>query len=441
MPMNFRPILFAAIFTAAALAPGAPSAHASPSPVLVFDIKLPGPVSQISSLNSDSKLLAVEAEPGTQKPARVIAIDKRGRAASIDELASVKEITVPADRLWITGEAEKGAAPDASAPSRTMPVTGVQVYLSGGGEAYAVAYKTTGRYYELRYKDKNGRLLFIATPRDAYGLKSVYISYNGSRVILVDESAMDGEDAADFGQRLYFYNKEGRLTADHDLGDDLDLWLDTSGGVMSKDGSSFASVRGMGPRPGRSVVMFNGDGKVRWEKTFFQTHSLTEAYGGAVGVKGGSGSMLNFINPDGTLKAVERKGYGFDLWLSGDGKYAYIMVFKQFDVKKSGVPEEVMAVFPGAKVVALDLDGLTPEGGTDPDLAIAPDGKAFIHYCTENLGRTDATVLTCYDEAFHNIWDERFYGGPAMPQFVDGSRGFILKIGLPAARLIYYEAR
>jgi hypothetical protein len=431
---------FAAI-TLAALSWAAPS-QASPYPVPLYDLRLPRPVLAISSLNSSGRLLAVEVEPDTKRPLRVLSIDKRGRVGCIDELGEVREITVPEERLWITGEGEASPAQSGvSGTSRPMPVTGVEVYLSGGGESYTVAYKTRGGYYELRHKDRNGRLLFIASPKDGYSLKTVQPSYDGSRILVVDESDLTVEGGVNFGQRLYFYDTDGRLTADLEMGGELDDWLDTSGGFMAADGSYYAAVRGMGLRPGKSVAFFNGDGTLKWEKSYFQTHTLTDDFGGTIGVKGGSPSLLSYISKDGSLKAIERTGYGFDFWLSGDGAYAYIKVFKPFDVEKSGVPGEIKTVFPGAKVVTLDLAGLLPEEGKRQALVVAPDGKAFIHSFVLSMGQQEATNLTYYDTALKELWDERFFNGSVTPQFVDKSRGFVLKFGSPATRLIYYEVK
>ena len=217
--------------------------------------------------------------------------------------------------------------------------------------------------------------------------------------------------------------------------------LDGQGPDLPQDGSYFIAARGMGERPARSLVMFDARGREKWENTYFKSHSLLDDYGGLFRVTGGSKSLISFLDKNGALKVLERKGYGFDFWLSPGGAFAYVIMFKQFDITKSGVPEEIKTLFPEAQVVTVDLAALLPQKNVKPRTLIAPDGKAFIFKSFEPLGDRQKAVFSYYDNSLSQLWGESFFQADITPQFVNGSRGFILKFGYPIARLIYYEAR
>lgn len=403
--------------------------------VPLYDIRLSPPLLQVSSMNSKGALLAVQASESGPAPSKVISIDRRGRITIIENLADTKELTVPAGRLWIAGEL---AGPGADAPSRKLPVVGRQVYISESGEAYTTVFKTKGAYYELRHKDSGGHLLFLAVPREALGLNCVTVSGDGSRVLVSDETQ---PNSAKPGQRLYLYDREGRLLLDEDMGGNPSGWLDVPGGFMARDGSWFMAGRGAPGRAASTVALMDGGGTLVWEKNFFNAHRLIQETGGLVAVKGGSPSFLNYIDKDGSLKMLERSGYGFDFWINEARDRAYLIMFKPFDVEKSGIPEAVKEMFPGAKLVAIDIENLMPEGYTRPVVEVAPDGKAFILSCEEVLGGQEKTEFTLYGDDLKPRWHDSFFSGDVSARFVDGSRGFALRFGEPVNRLIYYEDR
>ena len=405
------------------------------APVPLFDIRLSPPLLQVSSLNSKGVLLAVQASESGPAPSRVISIDRRGRVNVIEDLTETKELTVPAGRLWIAGGQ---AQPGADAPSRKLPVVGTRVYLSESGETYTAVFQTKGAYYELRHKDAAGGLLFMTGPREALGLNCVTVSGDGSRVLVSDKSP---PGSARPGQRLYLYDRDGRLELDEDMGDDPTGWLDVAGGFMARDGSWFMAGRGAPGHPASSIVLLDGEGGLVWEKNFFNAQSLIQETGGLVAVKGGSPSFINFIDKDGSLKILERSGYGFDFWINDARGRAYLIMFKPFDVEKSGIPKAVKEMFPGAKVVAVDIESLVPEGYSQPVVEIAPDGKAFILSCEEVLGGQEKTEFTLYGDDLKPLWHDSFFSGDVSARFADGSRGFALRFGEPVNRLIYYEAK
>lgn len=402
------------------------------------------PLTDISSLNSEGRLLAVQADKGTGGPGRVLSISKDGKVEVLGTPGSVTSVTVPSERLWITGAAPKEKGPQAdSGPdvaSTEVPVTDVQVVLSGSGETYTVVFKAAGAYYELRHYDSRGKLLFIMTPRDGYGLRAVRVSDDGKRVLVVDESPLTGGVDGRLGQRLYLYGRGGKRIADHEMGDDPDLWIEAAECLMADDGSYFVCTRGRGKKHGASVALFGGDGAVRWEKGYFPEHRLTEDFGGVFGLRGGSKSFLAFVDREGGLRILERASYGFDFWRSKGGRYSYVIIFKPFDLTKSGVPERIAEAFPGTKVVGVDISELIP-GSERPNIAIAPDGEAFIlSYLDMNSGLA-STRLAMYDATLKRIWREELFGEGVTARFVDGHKGFILRYGNPVNRIVYYEVR
>jgi hypothetical protein len=316
-----------------------------------------------------------------------------------------------------------------------------RIFLAHGGGSYSVVYQGPGSYWELRNHDKDGELRFIATPKDGYGLKTVITSADGSRVLVVCESPLSGSVTGELGQRLYFYDRHGRLLADYDFGDEMDNWVDAAEGFMAEDGSYFVAVRGKGRKPGRAVVLFGKDSMVVWEKSFYQTHRLVEDLGGLFRVRGGSGSMISFLRTDGEQSLFERAGYGFEFWMSASHKYAYLIVFKPFDVPKSGVVDRIKEAFPGVEVASIDLKALLPKEGSRPGVAFAPDGKAFIFTFLEANEGIPSTNIVFFDHLGKERWRDRLYTGGIVPRFVDGSRGFVLSYGRPVNRLVYYEVR
>lgn len=409
--------------------------------VPLFDARFSPPLTEISGLNPDSCFLAVQSMPDSTSPARIISIDKRGRVATIEELAETKEITVPGERLWIAGEGPRPAV-DANAmplPNRRLPIIAARVYLSAGGDTYTTVFETRGGYYELRHKDSRGRLLFIAVPRDPYGLKKVIVSADGGRVMVIDESSPRSVEPGGGGQRYYIYNKEGRLLSDVDFGDNVDSWLDFSGGIMAADGSCYLTGRGDGGKALKNLVLLDTDGKPKWEKAFFEGHLLSAEMGGLFLVKGGNRSFMNFIDREGNVKMLERMGYAFDLWLSKDISCAYIVMLKEFDFNKSGIAGRLGELFPGIRVVFVNLEKFRADGHGLPSIEISPDGKSFILTGVGGAETQAKTGVALYDQSMNELWRDAFFGDNIAPRFTGG--GFLLRFGSPVSRISYYETK
>lgn len=407
----------------------APRAALSAGVTPLFDLKLDPPVVSISELNSSGALLAVRLGHGSNVPTGVVSIDKRGRLTSVEEFSSDETITVPSKRLAIAG------LPPGDKSVR-LPVVERRVSVSGNGETYTVAAMTKGAYYEVRHKDKDGRLLFMTAPRDSFGLTAVVVSFDGSRVLVADENPSGPLP----GQRLYFYDAEGALLAEHDMGPDPLDWLNVSEGLMAKDGGYFVATRGK--EGGESVVFFDSGGYIAWEKRFYKTHKLLEDLGGIFMVDGGSRTFLSYVTATGELRLIERAGYGFDLAVSEDKDRVCVLMFRSFDFVKSGLEERITQVFPKAKVTVVDVNALLPEGGIRPGAVVAPDGKAFIHtsLAPVSKGVWQASV-GYYDMAKNELWRDRFFDTAVSALFTDQSRCFALTFGYPVARIRYYEMR
>ncbi|MGC2424009.1 MAG: hypothetical protein WA666_06610 [Nitrospirota bacterium] len=309
-----------------------------------------------------------------------------------------------------------------------------RVWLSSSGECYAVAYFASGAWYELRYKDKDGKLLFIAGPKDDYGLSDVMLSGDGSRALVDDETAPYG--MARPGQRLYLYDRDGKLLMDRDAREDLDSWLETSDGFMAANGSYFAAPRGMGKKKGASIVLIDGSGKEKWDRSYFPLHVIEEDLGGLFRVRGGSPSFINLIDQDGELKAVERKGYGFELKFSKDLKKAYMLMFKPFDPKKSGVPDELRLMFPGMEVIAVNLTELFPDAAGGVEVNVAPDGRSFICHAFRSDMGAGRTKILLFGPDKAVLWKEEYYQTNIVPRFT-GDREFLLMFGYPIGRIIF----
>jgi len=435
--MKLRALLLLPVLSILLFLPDAGLAAVIP----LFDARFSPPLTEISSLNSESCFLAVQSIPDSTSPAKVISIDKRGRATTIEELADTQEITVPGERLWIAGEGPQPAA-DANAaplPGRKLPVIAARVVIGASGDTYTTIFETKGGYYELRHKDSRGGLLFIAVPRDPYGLKKIIVSHDGGRVMVIDESSTHTGNSGRLGQRYYTYDRDGRLLSDVDLGGNPDNWLDFSGGIMADDGSCYLTGRGYGGRSLKNLVLLDGDGKLKWEKTFFEGHQLSAYMGGLFIVKGGNLSFLNFIDKEGNIKMLERMGYPFDFWLSKDVSCAYVIMLKEFDFNKSGIAGRVGELFHGIKVVAVNLEKFRADGHGMPSIEISPDGKTFILTgvgSTESLAKTG---IALYDQSMTELWSDAFFGTNITPGFT--GKGFLLRFGSPASRISYYETK
>ncbi len=239
---------------------------------------------------------------------------------------------------------------------------------------------------------------------------------------------------------------------DRDAGENLDGWLDAQDGFMAADGSCFAAPMGMGKRQCSSIVLLDENGKQLWEKSYFPRHIIEGDLGGLLRVRGGNLSFINLLDRNGNLKTVERKGYGFELMLSKDAKKAYMMMFKPFDVKNSGLPGQIKAIFPKAEVIAVDLPELAarPAPKSDPaqtagpasdvKVALSPDGKSFICYASRAAMGMQETVLRLFDEDQTLLWKKYFFQAGIVPEFT-GSRDFLLKFGYPIRRLAFFSPK
>ncbi len=452
------------IFIFIALIALASSAGAAPTVRQRFNLSFSPPLIYVSRFNSKGELLAVQLSAKGDQPARIIAVSRRGGLRLVEDLTAKKTLTVPGPRLWIAqseqktgrpevGPHETGLPVEASLPaahSKELPVIRRQVWLAKSGECYAVAYFASGGWYELRYMDKDGKLLFIAAPKDDYGLASVIVSDNGSRVLIDDETQPYSMTKP--GQRLYLYDRNGKLLMDRDAGENLDGWLDAQDGFMAADGSCFAAPMGMGKRQCYSIVLLDENGKQIWDKSYFPRHIIEGCLGGLFLVRGGNLSFINLLDRQGNLKTVERKGYGFELMLSKDAKKAYMMMFKPFDVKTSGLPGQIRAVFPKAEVIAVNLPELVsrpapesdpvPTGrpASDVKVALSPDGKSFICYSSRAAMGMQETVFRLFEEDQTLLWKKYFFQAGIVPNFT-GSREFLLKFGYPIRRLAFFSPK
>ncbi len=424
----------------------AQTAFAAPSVRQRFNLSFSPPLTAVSRFNSGGELLAVQLSPKGDQPSRIIAVSRRGGLKLVEDLAARKTLTVPGQRLWIAG---RPASDGALHASEELPVIRRQVWLARSGECYAVACFATGGWYELRYMDKDGKLLFIAAPKDDYGLASVIISDDGSRVLIDDETPPYSMTKP--GQRLYLYDRNGKLLMDRDAGENLDGWLDAQDGFMARDGSCFIAPMGMGKRQCSSVVLLDGNGKQLWDKSYFPRHIIEGDSGGLFRVRGGNLSFINFIDRQGDLKTVERKGYGFELMLSKDAKKAYMMIFKPFDVKNTDLDGQIKAAFPGADVIAVNLPELAataggqgsatkpaPASASDVKVALSPDGKSFICYASRAAMGMQETVLKLFGEDQALLWKKYLFQAGIVPKFT-GSRDFLLKFGYPIKRLAFFS--
>ncbi|MHB8173286.1 MAG: hypothetical protein ACYDFU_02345 [Nitrospirota bacterium] len=412
------------------------------------------PLIAVSRFNSQKELLAVQLSKKGDQPARIIAINRRGGLRVVEDLTTRKTLTVPGSRLWIAGMGNSEAVQSARQPaerSRRLPVINRRVWLAKSGECYAVAYLTSGGWYELRYMDKDGKLLFISAPKDNYGLASVIVSDDGSRVLVDDETPPFSMTKP--GQRLYLYDKNGKLLMDRDAGENLRGWLETADGFMAADGSYFAAPMGMGRRVGSSIVLMDGNGKQVWDKAYFPRHVIEADLGGLFRVRGGNLSFIYLIDKGGGLKTIARKGYGFELMLSKDSKKAYMLIFKPFDVEKSGLSAQIKSIFPAADVVTVNLPKLLPdrsaqpatganrpagaEAGPSAKVALAPDGKSFICYASRAAMGMSQTTIMLFGENQSVLWKKDYFQPDVVPEFTGGGE-FILKFGYPIKRLAFF---
>ncbi len=452
-------------------------ALAAPSVRQRFNLGFSPPLIAVSRFNSGGELLAVQLSANGSQPARVIAVSRRGGLKLVEDLTDKKTLTVPGPRLWIaragqtggpkTGQPKNSLPVEAGLPatpiSKELPVIRRRVWLAKSGECYAVAYFASGGWYEIRYMDKDGKLLFIAAPKDDYGLASVIISDDGSRVLIDDETPPYSMTKP--GQRLYLYDRNGKLLMDRDAGENLDGWLDAQDGFMAADGSCFAAPMGMGKRQCSSIVLLDKNGKQMWKESYFPRHIIEGCLGGLFRVRGGNLSFINLIDRQGNLKTVGRKGYGFELMLSKDAKKAYMMMFKPFDVKNSGLTRQIKAIFPKAEVIAVNLPELAVSAGrpastgrpaltggrvSDPQparpnslasdikIALSPDGKSFICYASRAAMGMQETVIRLFGEDQTLLWEKYFFQAGIVPKFT-GSRDFLLKFGYPVKRLAFFS--
>lgn len=252
-------------------------------PVLLWEREFDPPIREISDQNSNGDFLAIQVktEEGSGRPLmqKLLVIDSKGKTKKEELLPKKKSITIPADQLWLTASSDDELAKLRKAKKpQQVTAWGKEMYIAGNGEYYATVIQYGG-WYEFEYKDKNGKTLWKINPKDNYGFEKAYISYDGSRIVIIDMGGLGGGDVWEvLGQRVYFYDNTGKLLKDYDWGEGTDDWLSPESISISKNSQYIGGLKGYATsipiNDEHSILLFDGDGKLLYSKKIWKRHSL-----------------------------------------------------------------------------------------------------------------------------------------------------------------------
>lgn len=252
-------------------------------PVLLWEREFDPPIREISDQNSNGDFLAIQVkeEEGSGIPlmTKLLVIDSKGKTKREETLVKKKNITVPAEQLWLTAysDEELGQFKKAKKP-KTVEAFGKEMYMSGNGEYYATVMQYGG-WYEFEYKDKDGKSLWKITPKDNYGFSKAYISHDGSRVVIIDMGGLGGGDEWEvLGQRVYFYDNTGRLLKDYDFGERMEEWFKESVFLTtSPSGKYITFLTGNG-----LTILLDNNGEILLKKKFYENSNMQVADNGFI---------------------------------------------------------------------------------------------------------------------------------------------------------------
>ncbi len=251
-------------------------------PVLLWEREFSPPLIDISEQNSRGEYIAVQGGSKYLRPTKVLFLDGRGRTLREVDLRGIQKRRIPAEEVWLTYYGEQYRAEDFRRrfkEGKEIEVKAWRAYVSGNGERYAVVWVDRAglceeqegcpsAWYEFRYYDSRGRLLWRHVPDVNYGFSRAYVSYDGSRVVIVDEAELDY-----FGQKWYLYDGEGRLLRSEDH------WLRMDGTQEEREEEEDQWIREIKistdtkyvclVNENRSFIkIINREGKVEWIKSF-----------------------------------------------------------------------------------------------------------------------------------------------------------------------------
>lgn len=196
-------------------------------PVLLWEREFSPAIRDLSDQNTDGDFLAIQMDKMGIRGEKLLVLDNKGKTKREELLPKRKKRSIPAEQLWLTatGDEELEQLKKTKKP-KMIDSWGENIFISGNGEYYAVVTRGIGAWFEFEYKDKNGKTLFKIYPKDNYGFVNAYISYDGSRIIIIDEGGHSGGDVWEVtGQRVYFYDNTGRLIKDYDYKDRMNKWI------------------------------------------------------------------------------------------------------------------------------------------------------------------------------------------------------------------------
>jgi hypothetical protein len=259
-------------------------------PVLLWEREFEPPLIDISDQNSSKEYIAIQGGGKEGRPTKILFLDSKGRTIREIPLGKKEKRKIPPEQVWLTHYGERWRDEKSKKSFRVgkeIETVTDKAFVSGNGEYFAIvtqdtAFESAGKeadtyyssWYEFAYYDKTGKFLWKVVPKDNYGFDKAYVSYDGSRILIVDEAILDY-----FGQRYYLYDEKGNLLKDEDhlvsamVGQaardkEAREWLKQV--EISRDGKYIAYIKGK--HNDSKVGLMDSMGKMLWEKRFDKTH-------------------------------------------------------------------------------------------------------------------------------------------------------------------------
>ncbi len=333
-------------------------------PVLLWEREFDPPLIDISDQNSAGEYIAIQGGGKEGRPTKILFLNSKGQTVRDIPLVKKEKRRITPEQVWLTYYGEQWR----DEKFKKGFVEGIEIetevykaFISGNGEYYGIVTWDTkfiepeyqSPWYEFAYYDKTGKLLWKHVSDVNYGFSTAHISYDGSRIILIDEAQLDY-----FGQKWYLYDEKGKMLKAEDhllraLGNQKEWdrekgeWIDI---VRFSIDAKYIGVLSERVADKTIVKLLDTNGNLLWTKEFEKDFFFISTRGGI------SNNGHLFLEGRDNLYSLDKKGnilwrrpfiksrFCGNVSLSTNGKYVYISEDEDFFIYDNSKGNEILKV-------------------------------------------------------------------------------------------------